>query len=53
MDFRFTKEQESFRKEVRDFLEEEVRKGVFEPFPNAWILRAGSDEFTRHLVERG
>ena len=27
MDFSFTEEQEKFRKEVRDFLDEELRKG--------------------------
>ena len=31
MDFRFTEEQESFRQEVRDFLEKELKQGSFEP----------------------
>jgi len=52
MDFKFTEEQERFRKEVRDFLEEEIRKGIFQPYPDAWILKE-SRELTRHVAERG
>lgn len=36
MDFSFTKEQEDFRKEVRAFLEEELRKGTFKAHLNGW-----------------
>ena len=52
MDFSFTDEQEKFRQEVRDFLDEQIKKGVFEPRPNAWILEE-SEEFTHLLAERG
>lgn len=52
MDFSFTEEQEKFRKEVRDFLEEELRKGVFRKSVDAWILEE-SPEFGRHVAERG
>ena len=37
MDFTFTEEQEKFRQEVRDFLEEEMRQGNFKPSCDAWI----------------
>jgi alkylation response protein AidB-like acyl-CoA dehydrogenase len=52
MDFEFTEEQEAFRKEVRDFLEEEIRRGSFEPKCDAW-LSGYSREFTRKVGERG
>jgi alkylation response protein AidB-like acyl-CoA dehydrogenase len=52
MDFSFTEEQEKFRKEVQNFLEEEMRKGVFKPRVDAWILSEGG-ELGRHVAERG
>jgi alkylation response protein AidB-like acyl-CoA dehydrogenase len=52
MDFFFTQEQEQFRGEIREFLEEEIRKGIFEPFPNAWTERE-NEEFTRHVAAKG
>jgi alkylation response protein AidB-like acyl-CoA dehydrogenase len=52
MDFQFTREQEEFRKEIQDFLEEEIKKGTFVPKPDVWI--AGySPEFSHKLAERG
>ncbi len=52
MDFRFTEEQEQFRKEVREFLEEELRQGSFEISDDAW-LRGVSPEFSRKVAKRG
>ena len=52
MDFRFTKEQEKFRQEVRGFLEEELRQGNFEPSCDAWI-QGYSPEFTRKVAQKG
>jgi alkylation response protein AidB-like acyl-CoA dehydrogenase len=52
MDFKFTEEQEAFRKQVCDFLEEELRKGTFEPQCEGWFH--GFDrEFSRKVGERG
>jgi len=52
MDFEFTKEQEGFRQEVRTFLEEEIRQGIFQPRCDAWI-QGFSPEFTRKVAQRG
>ena len=52
MDFRFTEEQESFRQEVRDFLEKELKQGSFEPSCDAWI-QGYSPEFTTKVAEKG
>ncbi len=52
MDFKFTEEQEAFRQEVRDFLEEELRQGSFEPSCDAWI-QGYSPEFTRKVAAKG
>jgi len=52
MDFKFTEEQEAFRQEVRDFLEEELRKGTFEPSCDGWI-QGYSPEFTKKVAEKG
>ena len=52
MDFRFTEEQEKFRQEVRDFLEEELRQGNFEPKCDAWIAEY-SPEFTKKVAQKG
>ena len=37
MDFSFTEEQNRFRKEVRGFLEEEIKRGYWEPTCDAWV----------------
>ena len=52
MDFTFTEEQEAFRQEVRDFLEDELRKGTFKPSCDAW-LQGFSTEFTKKVADRG
>ena len=52
MDFRFTEEQEKFREEVSDFLEEEIRQGTFEPSCDAWI-QGFSPDFTHKVAEKG
>ncbi len=52
MDFEFTREQEAFRQEVRSFLEEEIRNGLFRPACDAWI-QGFSPEFTKKVAERG
>lgn len=52
MDFKFSKEQEEFREEVRSFLEEELRQGSFQPSCDAWI-QGYSLEFTRKIAQRG
>lgn len=52
MDFKFTEEQNKFRQEVRDFLEEELKKGTYEPACDAWIM-GYSPEFTKKVSARG
>ncbi|HAP93069.1 MAG TPA: acyl-CoA dehydrogenase [Desulfotomaculum sp.] len=52
MDFSFTKEQEQFRMEVRQFLEDEMRSGTFEKKSN-YYLEKSSPEFSRKLAARG
>jgi alkylation response protein AidB-like acyl-CoA dehydrogenase len=52
MDFKFTEEQENFRQEVRDFLEEEIRQGNFQPRCDAWI-QGYSPEFTKKVSQKG
>ncbi|MFS8630008.1 MAG: acyl-CoA dehydrogenase family protein, partial [Bacillales bacterium] len=49
---RFTEEQEAFRREVREFLEEEKRKGTFETKCDSW-LNGASPEFSKNLGEKG
>jgi alkylation response protein AidB-like acyl-CoA dehydrogenase len=52
VDFGFTEDQTKFRQEVRGFLEEEIRKGYWEPTCDAWIQ--GFDPgFTKRVAERG
>jgi alkylation response protein AidB-like acyl-CoA dehydrogenase len=52
MDFTLTNEQEKFRQQIRDFLEEEIRQGLWEPSCDAWIM--GYDpEFTKRVAQRG
>ncbi len=50
MDFRFSEEQKKFRQEVRDFLEEEIRQGLWHPSCDAWV-HGFSPEFTRRVAQ--
>jgi alkylation response protein AidB-like acyl-CoA dehydrogenase len=52
LDFSFTEEQSRFRQEVRDFLEEEIRKGHWQPTCDAWV-QGFDPEFTRRVAQRG
>jgi alkylation response protein AidB-like acyl-CoA dehydrogenase len=52
MDFSFTEEQEKLRKEVRDFLEDEIKQGLWEPSCDAWI-QDYDPEFTKRVAEKG
>jgi len=52
MEFQFTDEQEKFRQEIRDFLDEELRNGSFTPRCDGWML-GSSPEFSRKMSERG
>ena len=51
MDFKFTKEQEKFRSEIKEFLEDELQKGTYEPFPDP--IRGFNIEFTKKIAEKG
>jgi alkylation response protein AidB-like acyl-CoA dehydrogenase len=52
MDFEFTEEQQKFRQEVKDFLEEEISLGTFKPSCDAWI-QGYSPEFTKKVSKKG
>jgi len=52
MDFKFTEEQEKFRQEIRDFLEGEIKQGLWQPTCDAWIM-AFDPGFTKRVSERG
>jgi alkylation response protein AidB-like acyl-CoA dehydrogenase len=52
MEFRFTPQQEELRREIRDFLEAELKAGSFQTGVNQW-LRGWSPEFSRKVAERG
>ncbi|MFH1484933.1 MAG: acyl-CoA dehydrogenase family protein [Chloroflexota bacterium] len=52
MEFRFTEEQEQFRKEIGCFLAEESRRGTFESQDDAWA-QGFSLEFSRKVAQRG
>jgi alkylation response protein AidB-like acyl-CoA dehydrogenase len=52
MDFRLSEEQEKFRKEVRDFLEGEIKQGLWEPSCDAWIM-GHNPEFTKRVSQKG
>jgi alkylation response protein AidB-like acyl-CoA dehydrogenase len=52
MDFGFTGEQNKFRQEVRNFLEEEVKRGYWEPACDAWI-QGFDPEFSKRVAKRG
>jgi alkylation response protein AidB-like acyl-CoA dehydrogenase len=52
MDFKLSEEQQKFRQEVHDFLEDELRQGLWEPSCDAWIM--GFDpEFTKRIAQKG
>jgi alkylation response protein AidB-like acyl-CoA dehydrogenase len=52
MDFGFTEEQNKLRQEVRSFLEDEIKKGYWEPACDAWI-QDFDPEFTKRVAQRG
>lgn len=52
MDFSFTKEEEKFRRDVREFLDSEMKKGTFTPMSNAFI-ESSSSEFSQLIAEKG
>jgi alkylation response protein AidB-like acyl-CoA dehydrogenase len=52
VDFSLTEEQERFRQEVRDFLEEEIREGYWEPTTDCWI-QSFNLEFTKKVAQKG
>ena len=52
MDFDFTEDQKSFRKEIQDFLRLELEKGSFKPKQNAFI-EGFSKEFSQKMAKRG
>ncbi|MFW6118333.1 MAG: acyl-CoA dehydrogenase family protein [Chloroflexota bacterium] len=52
MDFGFTEEQNKFRQEVRSFLEEEIKKGYWEPTCDAWI-QGFDPEFSKRVAQKG
>ena len=52
MDFEFSVEHEKFRQEIKDFLEEELRQGTFQPSCDAWI-QGYSPEFTKKVAQKG
>ena len=52
MDFKFSEEQQKFKQEVRAFLEEELKQGLWQPSCDAWIM--GFDpEFTKRVAQKG
>ncbi len=52
MDFAFNEEQQKLRQEIRDFLEEEIRQGLWQPSCDAWIM--GYDPaFTKRVAAKG
>ncbi len=52
MEFGFTSEQENLRGEVHDFLEDEVRRGLWQPQCDAWI-QGFDPAFTKRVAARG
>jgi 3-oxocholest-4-en-26-oyl-CoA dehydrogenase alpha subunit len=52
MNFKFTAEQEAFRKEVAAFLQDEISRGLWAPSCDAWIQ--GQDPaFTKRVAQKG
>jgi len=52
MDFAFTPEQESLRHDVRSFLEQEIREGLWKPQCDAWI-QGFDPAFTKRVAAHG
>jgi len=52
VDFSFTEEQHRFRQEVRNFLEEEIKSGYWEPACDAWV-QGFDPEFTKRVAQKG
>lgn len=52
MEFSFTKKQDQFRIEVREFLDDEYKKGTFEKKSN-YFMEESSPEFSRRLAKKG
>jgi alkylation response protein AidB-like acyl-CoA dehydrogenase len=52
MDFGLTEEQNKFRQEIRHFLEDEIKKGYWEPACDGWI-QDFDPEFTKRVAQRG
>jgi acyl-CoA dehydrogenase len=52
VDFSFSGEQYEFRQEIRDFLEEEIEKGYWQPACDAWV-QGFDPEFTKRVARRG
>jgi alkylation response protein AidB-like acyl-CoA dehydrogenase len=52
MNFDFTEEQKSFRKEIQDFLKSELEQGSFKPKQNACV-DGFSQGFSKKMSERG
>ncbi len=52
MDFRLTEEQEKFRLEIRQFLEGEIKQGLWQPSCDAWIM-GHNPEFTKRVAQQG
>jgi len=52
MDFKFTEEQEKLRREVREFLEGELKQELWQPSCDAWI-QAYDPAFTKRVAAKG
>jgi len=52
MDFEFTEEQKSFRKQIQDFIKTELEEGSFQPKQNACV-DGFSQEFSRKMSKKG
>ncbi|MFA5374402.1 MAG: acyl-CoA dehydrogenase family protein [Dehalococcoidia bacterium] len=52
MDFKFTEEQEKLRKQVREFLEDELNKGGFTTHCDAWMGGYSAD-FSKKMGDKG
>lgn len=52
MDFYLSVEQEKFRQEIRDFLEGEIKQGLWQPSCDGWIM-AHDPAFTKRVAQKG
>ncbi len=52
MDFKFTEEQEKLRQDVRNFLEGEIKQGLWKPTCDAWIM-SYDPAFTKRVAAKG